>query len=110
MSIRSCRDEEPCGLPGERIRRSHRLPRGRCCAHNRPLRPPLRNNNAVVGAGARDGVGLTSRAIGQAIGIVMERYRIGEDSAFAFLVRASTHGNVKLRDVAQEIVNSANAT
>ncbi len=43
--------------------------------------------------------------IGQAIGILMERYQIDEDRAFDFLVRRSTTGNVKLRSVAQEIVD-----
>jgi GAF domain-containing protein len=53
--------------------------------------------------------GLQSRkVIGQAIGILMERYQINEDRAFAFLVRASSHGNRKLREVAQELVNQSN--
>lgn len=43
--------------------------------------------------------------IGQAIGILKERYDMGEDRAFAFLVRASSRGNVKLRDVAEELVD-----
>ena len=51
----------------------------------------------------------TRRAIGQAIGILMERYEMNEDRAFAFLVRASSHQNIKLRDVAQELVAEANA-
>ncbi|MCW2739556.1 GAF and ANTAR domain-containing protein [Nocardioides sp.] len=51
----------------------------------------------------------TRRAIGQAIGILMERYEMNEDRAFAFLVRASSHGNIKLRAVAQELVDEANA-
>jgi GAF domain-containing protein len=42
----------------------------------------------------------TRGMIGQAIGILMERYSITEDRAFAFLVRASSHDNIKLRDVA----------
>ncbi|MGI8577927.1 MAG: GAF and ANTAR domain-containing protein [Nocardioidaceae bacterium] len=50
----------------------------------------------------------TRKAIGEAVGIVMERYGVGEDSAFAFLVRVSQTGNVKLRDVALEIVGLAN--
>ncbi len=50
----------------------------------------------------------TRRAIGQAIGILMERYTMDEDRAFAFLVRASSHANIKLRVVAQEIVAEAN--
>lgn len=48
------------------------------------------------------------KVIGQALGIVMERYQLDEDRAFAFLVRASSHGNVKLRLVAQELVDEAN--
>jgi GAF domain-containing protein len=49
------------------------------------------------------------KVIGQAIGIVMERYQMNEDRAFAFLVRASSHANIKLRDVAQELINQQNA-
>jgi GAF domain-containing protein len=48
------------------------------------------------------------KVIGQAIGILMERYQMDEDRAFAFLVRASSHGNVKLRQVAQELVDECN--
>lgn len=48
------------------------------------------------------------RVIGQAIGILMERYEMNEDRAFAFLVRASSHRNIKLRGVAQELVADAN--
>jgi GAF domain-containing protein len=47
--------------------------------------------------------------IGQAIGLVMAQYGIGEDAAFAFLRRASSHGNIKLHDIAQDIVDEANA-
>lgn len=46
--------------------------------------------------------------IGQAIGMLMERYEMNEDRAFAFLVRASKKGNVKLRDVAFELVDARN--
>jgi GAF domain-containing protein len=49
------------------------------------------------------------KVVGQAIGIVMERYEIAEDRAFHFLVRASSTSNTKLRDVAQEMVDSTNA-
>jgi AmiR/NasT family two-component response regulator len=44
------------------------------------------------------------KMIGQAIGVVMERYAIGEEAAFAFLTRASQTANVKLRDIALQIV------
>ncbi len=48
--------------------------------------------------------------IGQAIGIVMHRYQLNDDRAFAFLVRVSQNRNVKLRTVAQEIVEELNQT
>lgn len=49
----------------------------------------------------------TRKAIGQAMGIVMERYRINEEKAFAFLARVSQTSNVKLRDIAQELVTQS---
>lgn len=50
---------------------------------------------------------LSSRkVIGQAIGILMERYKIDQDRAFQFLTRASSTSNIKLRDVAQELVDT----
>jgi hypothetical protein len=45
--------------------------------------------------------------IGQAVGILMERYHLDPDRAFGFLVRTSQTGNVKLRDVAAGIVADA---
>jgi GAF domain-containing protein len=48
------------------------------------------------------------KVIGQAIGILMERYQLNEDRAFDFLVRASSTSNVKLRDVAKELVDQGN--
>jgi ANTAR domain/GAF domain len=50
----------------------------------------------------------TRKVIGQAIGILMERYDIPEDNAFRFLVRASQTANTKIRDIAQELVNQIN--
>ena len=53
--------------------------------------------------------GLQSRQlIGQAIGIVMERYDLDEDRAFQYLTRVSQNSNIKLRDVAAELVASTN--
>ncbi len=46
----------------------------------------------------------TRTTIGQAVGIIMERYGLSDERAFAFLTRLSQHGNVKLRHVAAEIV------
>lgn len=49
---------------------------------------------------------LSSRErIGQAVGIVMQRYAIDSDTAFTFLVRTSQSTNTKLRDIAEQIVN-----
>ena len=48
----------------------------------------------------------SSRTIGTAIGIVMERYHLDRDRAFGFLTRASSHSNLKVRDVAARIVES----
>ena len=51
--------------------------------------------------------GLVSReVIGQAEGILMERERITSDQAFDILRRASQHLNIKLRDVAQDLVDT----
>lgn len=49
---------------------------------------------------------LTQQVIGQAQGILMERYKFTDDRAFALLVRASQHRNIKLRDLALELVRS----
>jgi len=49
------------------------------------------------------------KIIGEAIGGLMERYEMNEDRAFASLVRASSHTNIKLRTVAQELVDERNS-
>jgi hypothetical protein len=43
----------------------------------------------------------TRHAIGEAMGILMERHQLSEDDAFNVLRRISQHHNIKLRDVAQ---------
>ena len=43
--------------------------------------------------------------IGQAVGLTMERYGVSHDRAFGFLVRLSQDSNVKLRDVASDMVD-----
>jgi GAF domain-containing protein len=61
---------------------------------------------ALAGAEARRqfGVALSGRdVIGQAKGILMERFRMTADAAFAVLARASQETNTKLRDVAGEL-------
>ena len=50
---------------------------------------------------------MKSRAvIEQAKGILIERYKITEDQAFTLLTHASQHRNLKLRDVADELVRT----
>jgi GAF domain-containing protein len=46
----------------------------------------------------------TRQLIGQATGIIMERYDLTEARAFDYLIRVSSHSNIKLRDVAREVV------
>lgn len=48
----------------------------------------------------------TRELIGQAQGILMERERITSDQAFDILRRASQHLNIRLREVAQELVDT----
>jgi ANTAR domain len=46
----------------------------------------------------------TRTVIGQAVGILMERYGLEDQQAFAFLTRLSSTQHVKLRQLAEEIV------
>lgn len=66
---------------------------------------------ATAYMGARDRSGLintvtTRNLIGQAQGILMERHRITADQAFASLSKVSQDNNLKLRDVADRLVNT----
>ena len=47
----------------------------------------------------------TRQQIGQAVGVVMERYQLSEERAFAFLARLSQDRNVKLREIAREFAS-----
>ena len=46
--------------------------------------------------------------IGQAVGMLTERYEITEDRAFHYLARVSAAGNLRLQDVARVIVDQGN--
>jgi AmiR/NasT family two-component response regulator len=48
----------------------------------------------------------TRETIGEALGILMERERITADQAFDILRRASLHLNIKLQEVAQNLVDT----
>jgi GAF domain-containing protein len=49
---------------------------------------------------------LTSRRIGVAMGVLMGRGNLTEDQAFAQLSEASQHLNVKVRDLAQQVIDT----
>jgi GAF domain-containing protein len=51
---------------------------------------------------------MTRKVIGQAVGMVMERFGLDEERAFQYLTRVSQHSNIKLREVAKEIVAQGN--
>ena len=64
---------------------------------------------ALVGAQQRQFLraGLDSRdLIGQAKGMLMERYRISADRAFALLIRLSQDNNVRLAEIAAQVVTT----
>ena len=46
------------------------------------------------------------KLVGQAMGILMERYAVDDDRAFAILKRYSQDTNTKLRDVAQQLIDT----
>lgn len=52
----------------------------------------------------------TRTDIGTAVGILMERYAIDNDRAFAFLVRNSNHRNIKIRVLANDIIDGTFAS
>jgi transcriptional regulator with GAF, ATPase, and Fis domain len=71
----------------------------------------LASHAAVALNSARTGEQLqvaieTRQEIGEALGMLMQRYRISSDAAFAVLKRASQDHNIKLREVAQHLVHT----
>ncbi|SHN71077.1 GAF domain-containing protein [Geodermatophilus obscurus] len=62
-------------------------------------------HSAQTEAHLRSGM-VTRTVIGQAEGILMERLKITADQAFGVLSRVSQHRNRKLRDVAQNLVET----
>lgn len=52
----------------------------------------------------------TRQQIGQAVGIVMERYSLTEDRAFAFLTRLSQTRNEKIAVIAKEFISGGPTT
>ncbi|GAA5162765.1 GAF and ANTAR domain-containing protein [Amycolatopsis dongchuanensis] len=74
----------------------------------------LASHAAVAFAGARRQGQLheaitTRQDIGEAIGILMERYKITRDQAFELLKKASQDRNVKLRELARSVTETGEA-
>jgi transcriptional regulator with GAF, ATPase, and Fis domain len=61
----------------------------------------LQRQQLTTALGTRD-------LIGQAKGILMERYKLTSDQAFALLARASQESNTKLADVAHTVAETGN--
>lgn len=66
---------------------------------------------AVAFASARNDAQLheaiaTRQGIGEAMGVIMNRYKVSRGQAFELLKKSSQHRNVKLREVAQEVVET----
>ncbi|MEU4291243.1 GAF and ANTAR domain-containing protein [Kribbella sp. NPDC026596] len=71
----------------------------------------LARHSTVAIAAARSGASMAQavdarRLVGQAMGILMERYDLDSDRAFEVLKRYSQDNNRKLRDVALELIDT----
>ena len=71
----------------------------------------LARHASVAVASARDGETMAAavdarKLVGQAMGILMERFDLDESRAFEILKRYSQQNDVKLRDVAQELIDT----
>ncbi len=71
----------------------------------------LARHASVAVAAARDGETMTAavdarKLVGQAMGILMERFDLDESRAFEILKRYSQDTNTKLRDVAQHLIDT----
>ncbi len=71
----------------------------------------LASHAAVAFASARSDEQLheaiaTRQGIGEAVGIVMERYKVSEQQAFTVLKKASQDHNVKLRELARSVTET----
>jgi GAF domain-containing protein len=73
----------------------------------------LARHASIAVASTRDGETMAAavdarKLVGQAMGILMERFDLDDSGAFEILKRYSQQNNVKLRDVAQELVDTRN--
>ncbi|WP_344234078.1 GAF and ANTAR domain-containing protein [Kribbella hippodromi] len=87
--------EEPGGFDEADVAVAHILARHATVA----IGTALRDENLSRAVDAR-------KLVGQAMGILMERYGLDGDRAFEVLKRYSQNNNRKLRDVAQELIDT----
>ena len=85
--------------------------RDHIAAHTEPMAELFASIAAAVMGRARREHDLaaavaTRQVIGQATGIVMERYSMDERRAFDYLLRVSSLSNLKVRDLAREMVDA----
>ena len=71
----------------------------------------LARHASIAVASTRDGETMNAavdarKLVGQAMGILMERFDLDETAAFEILKRYSQQHNLKLRDVAQELIDT----
>ena len=64
--------------------------------------------NATVVEGLHEALS-TRTVIGTAVGMLMKQYTLSQDAAFGLMVRSSSHSNMKVRDIAQRMVDEANS-
>ena len=62
--------------------------------------------NATEVDGLREAL-RTRTNIGAAIGMIMQKYTLSQDAAFALLVRSSSHSNIKIREIADRMIKEA---
>ena len=67
---------------------------------------PTRTISIVVPFAPGGPTDTVTRLVGQAMGILMERFDMDADRAFAVLKRYSQDTNTKLRDVAQQLIDT----
>ncbi len=112
LGIRSVLSVE-LGTPGDRLGALNLYARdpGRFDADDRAVAHVLARHAAVALADSRQQVNLRQaidarKLIGQAEGILMERFDLDADQAFAVLRRYSQDNNIKLSEVAQRLIES----
>lgn len=103
----------PLLVPGEMlgVLNVYSLRRGELTVESERLGALLASHIAVAFAAARAEENLRTavtshQQIGEAVGILMERYGIGKGEAFAMLTKASQDHNTKLRELARRLVET----